>query len=157
MYMGGRPRKLSHNTTGNFTKEQLEQKEQEEQMLSEFPKLPKTAPKSLNPIARKEYNRIKHSLQLLPIADLDLGQVVAYCEFYADFVEASQKVAEEGIVIEAVNGDTKINPSFNAKEKAHQRMQSIARTIGMTVDSRLKIITPPKEDKGDIYDDFFDD
>lgn len=154
--MAGRPRTLSQNTKKNLTKEELEQKQTEESMLDEFPKLPKTPPTHLNKIAKKEYRRIIKSLQLLPIADLDLGQVVAYCEFYADFVEASQKVAEEGLVIEAANGDTKINPSFNAKEKAHQRMQSIARTIGMTVDSRLKIITPPKEDKGDIYDDFFD-
>lgn len=154
--MAGRPRTLSHNTSKNLTKEELEEKQAEEEMLNEFPKLPKTPPSHLNKTAKKEYRRIIKSLQLLPIADLDLGQVIAYCEFYTDFVEASQKVADEGLVIEAANGDTKINPSFNAKEKAHQRMQSIARTIGMTVDSRLKIIAPKQTESGDAYDDFFD-
>ena len=94
-------------------------------------------------------------IQLLPIADLDLGQVVAYCEFYSDFIEASDHLKDAPIVVETDKG-SQINPWFNAKEKAHQRMQSIARTIGMTVDSRLKIIAPKQEESGDAYDNFFD-
>lgn len=153
--MAGRPRSLSQNMSKNLTKSELEQKELEEEMLNEFPKLPKTPPTHLSKVAKKEYRRIIKSLQLLPIADLDLGQVVAYCEFYADFIAASDHLKEEPIVIDTIKG-TQINPWFNAKEKAHQRMQSIARTIGMTVDSRLKIIAPKQEESSDAYDDFFD-
>ena len=153
--MGGRPRVLTSNTKKNLTKDEIAKREKEESILNEFPKLPKTPPKKLEGIAKEEYLRIQPSLSMLPIADLDLGQVVAYCEFYADFIEASEEMKKEGIVITGVNGDTKINPAFNAKEKAHQRMQSIARTIGMTVDSRLKIITPSVEEKSDKFDEFF--
>lgn len=153
--MAGRPRTLSHNTSKNLTKEELAKRQVEEEMLNEFPKLPKTPPTHLNRVAKKEYRRIIKSLQLLPIADLDLGQVVAYCEFYSDFIEASDHLKDAPIVVETDKG-SQINPWFNAKEKAHQRMQSIARTIGMTVDSRLKIIAPKQEESGDAYDNFFD-
>lgn len=153
---GGRPRTLVSNSKKNYTKEEIAQREKEEALLNEFPKIPVTPPKHLKGIAKKEYERIQPSLSMLPIADLDLGQVVAYCEFYQDFIEASEEVKKEGMIVLAMNGDTKINPAFNAKEKAHQRMQSIARTIGMTVDSRLKIITPKVEEKSDEFDEFFD-
>lgn len=153
---GGRPRVLTANSKQNLTKEEIAQREKEEALLDEFPKIPVTPPKQLEGIAREEYLRIQPSLSMLPIADLDLGQVVAYCEFYQDFIESSEELKKEGMIVTAMNGDTKINPAFNAKEKAHQRMQSIARTIGMTVDSRLKIITPKVEEKSDKFDEFFD-
>lgn len=138
----GRRRKLSTNTTGNFTKEEIEEKKEAEEKLSQFNPIPDEPPTWLDKPGKEEYLRIIDSLKELPIADLDYNQVAAYCGFYSDFIKASRRVAREGAVIKTSTGATKINPAFNVKKEAHTRMQSIASTIGMTIDSRLKIVAP---------------
>lgn len=153
----GRRRKLSTNTTGNFTKEQMEEKKTAEDQLSQFNQIPDEPPNWLDKAGKEEYLRIINSLKQLPIADLDYNQVASYCGFYSDFIKASRKINREGAVIKAGNGSTKINPAFNVKKEAHTRMQSIASTLGMTIDSRLKIVAPNKEERHDPFKEMFSD
>lgn len=142
----GRRRKLTENTKKNFTKAELKERHQAEERLSQFAPIPDEPPSWLDKDGQAEYIRIIESLKQLPIADLDYNQVAAYCSFYRDFVIASNRLKKEGAVIKAGNGSTKINPAFNVKKEAQTRMQSIASTLGMTIDSRLKIIAPPEDD-----------
>lgn len=154
----GRRRKLTVNTRKNFTKAELAERSYTEQRLSQFDPIPEDPPNWLDKEGKEEYQRIITSLKQLPISDLDYGQVAAYCSFYRDFVKASRRLNKEGSVIPTANGGTKINPAFNVKKEAQTRMQSIASTLGMTIDSRMKIISPPEDDGvqdplGDMLDD----
>lgn len=142
----GRRRKLTENTSKNFTTAEKEERQQAEERLSQFNQIPEEPPNWLDKAGKEEYRRIIDSLKQLPIADLDYNQVAAYCGFYSDFIKASRKLNREGAVIKSGNGSAKINPAFNVKKEAQTRMQSIASTLGMTIDSRLKILAPKKEE-----------
>lgn len=145
----GRKRKLTENTKKNFTTAEKEERKRAEEKLEQFNPIPDEAPSWLNKEGKAEYDRIIGSLKELPIADLDYTQVAAYCSFYQDFVKATRKLNREPPVITAANGSKKINPAFNIKKEAQMRMQSIAATLGMTIDSRLKIVAPNKDESAD--------
>lgn len=51
----------------------------------------------------------------------------------------------------------KINPAFNVKEKAGIRMQQTANTLGLTIDSRLRIVVPEEEEEDDPFAQFASD
>lgn len=153
----GRPKKLTENTSKNFTKEELLEREQAEARLSEFKTDQLAPPEYLDEIATEEYNRILPQLLDLPISNLDYAQIAAYCGFYSDFVKASIECNKEGLIIADDKGNPKLSPAFNAKEKASIRMERTASTLGLTVDSRLKILTPKKEENKDPFSKFASD
>ncbi|HDF6288165.1 TPA: P27 family phage terminase small subunit, partial [Staphylococcus aureus] len=49
------------------------------------------------------------------------------------------------------------NPAFNVKEKAGIRMQQTANTLGLTIDSRLRIMVPEEKEDDDPYMKFASD
>lgn len=155
--MAGRPKKLLMNSNKNYTKEEIIEKERQETQLSKFSKIDSTPPSFLDEIAREEYLRIIPHMQELPISNLDKGQIAQYCSFYSDFVKASLILEKEELTIEDTRGNMKINPAFNVKEKAGIRMQQTANTLGLTIDSRLRIVVPEEEEEDDPFAQFASD
>lgn len=156
--MAGRPRKLLHNSKKNYTKEEIVEKERQEAQLNKFSKIDSHPPDFLDDIAKEEYLRILPYMQELPISNLDKAQLSQYCSFYSDFVRASLHLeATGGVVIEGANGESKVNPAFTAKEKAGTRMQQVANTLGLTIDSRLRIVVPEEKEDDDPFKEFVSD
>ncbi|WP_142829036.1 phage terminase small subunit P27 family [Planococcus soli] len=139
---------LLDNSRSNFTKEEMQRRLNKEKALKEFAGISKTPPTWLSVKSKKEYKRIVPLLEKLPIAALDQTLVVLYCQFYSVFLEASENLKECGL-IEA--GTNKPNPSFNAMVKASSEIRLIASQLGMTIDSRMKLVVPEKEE---LYDPF---
>lgn len=152
----GRTRKLSENTTGHRTKEELEQRQESEQLISNLTPIDVTPPDWLDDEAQKEYKRIVPLLKELPVASLDYSLVNSYCSAYSDMVAASERLKDEEDVIETAHG-TKLNQNHVIKREAFKVINSVAPKLGMTIDSRLKIFTPKKEEKADPFKEMFGD
>ena len=156
-----RPRKLIDTATGNFTKEEIEQRKKEEESLYEFEKIPLSPPSWLNKEAKKEYKRIAPLLNRLPIAELDLMMVSMYCDLVSDYQAASEQAYTEGRIVEELdsqgNPKTKINEAWKLKESAAKNIRSIAGQLGMTIDSRMRIVVPKEEEKEDPFADMMND
>lgn len=145
-----RPKKLVENTSKNWTKEELLEKQKSEEKLNKFDKIDVKVPSFLDNEGKKEFKRIMPYLKQLPISNLDMAQIVSYCSFYSDLINSIKQIKREGLY----DDDGCINDAFKVKEKASIRIQQIANTLGMTIDSRMRIVTPDKEDEEDPYAKF---
>ena len=152
----GRNRKLSDNVTGNYTTEEKEARAASEQAISELTPISLTPPDWLDDIAKEEYKRIVPLLKELPVASLDYSLVNSYCMAYSDMVRASERLKEEEDIIETAHG-TKLNQNHVIRREAFKVINSVAPKLGMTIDSRLKIFTPKKEEKSDPFKEMFKD
>lgn len=155
--MAGRPKKLLNNSTRNNTKKEILEKEKQEAELSKFSKIDSEPPDFLDDIAKEEYRRVIPYMQELPISNLDQAQLAQYCSFYSDFVQASELITRTGGVVIDTDKGPKVNPAFTAKEKAGTRMQQAANTLGLTIDSRLRIVVPEDKKDDDPFKEFVSD
>lgn len=152
-----RPKKpLDQQKTRRTTQVQEELKATEEQ-LQQLKPLQKTPPAYLDATAKKEYKRITTLLEELSIADLDLSLVVAYCQTYSNWVQATKHLNKHGLVTETERG-TKLSSYYTAQRDATDRLISLSNKLGLNLDSRMKIVTPKKETKekdefGDMLND----
>ncbi|RIO25477.1 phage terminase small subunit P27 family [Staphylococcus saprophyticus] len=153
-----RPKKpLDQQKTRRTTQVQEELKATEEQ-LQQLKPLQKTPPAYLDATAKKEYKRITTLLEELPIADLDLSLVVAYCQTYSNYVQATKHLNKHGLVTETERG-TKLSSYYTAQRDSTDRLISLSNKLGLNLDSRMKIVTPKdnKKKDDDVMAGFFDD
>lgn len=153
----GRPRKLIDNTLGHRTLKEIEVRKDTEQRMTELKSIDTEPPEHLDDIAQAEYRRIVPLLQELPIAALDYAQVSSYCQFYSNWMQATAQMKNQDFVITTAHG-VRANPLIAIQRDAHASMASIAQKLGMTIDSRLKIMTPKKEEqKHDPFKEMFNE
>ena len=154
--MVGRKRTMTELSTKNFSKEEVETRKAEEKALEDFDSITLTPPVHLDMLGKKEYRRIVPLLKQLPIADLDLMMVTNYCQMYSAYVLLSTDINTNGMMIPVYDGEgvetsRKVNPAFNSLIKASAELRSTCSQLGMTIDSRLKIIVPKVEKKTDPF------
>lgn len=140
-----RPRKTLDQQKTRRTKEVQEELKATEEALKELTPLQKTPPNFLDKVAKAEYKRIYPLLEELPIASLDLALVVMYCQTYSNYIEASKQLAREKVV-ETERG-SKLSPYYTIQRDSITAMNQIAPKLGLSLDSRMKVVTPKKEDK----------
>ena len=150
-----RPKKMLSQSNKNYTLEEKEVKKQTEEALKQLTPLENEPPEWLSLSAQEEYKRIYPLLLELPVASLDLALVTTYCQAYADYQEATALLNEQDSIVTTAHG-SKLNPLHTIKRDSFNIINSIAPKIGMSIDSRLKILEPKgteKKDK-DVMDDF---
>lgn len=148
-----RPKKLLDQQKTRRTKEVQEELKATEEALKELTPLQKTPPNFLDKVAKAEYKRIYPLLEELPIASLDLALVVMYCQTYSNYVEASKQLVREKVV-ETERG-SKLSPYYTIQRDSITAMNQIAPKLGLSLDSRMKVMTPKKEVKdSDPMSDF---
>lgn len=140
-----RPKKLLDQQKTRRTKEVQEELKATEEALKELTPLQKTPPNFLDKVAKAEYKRIYPLLEELPIASLDLALIVMYCQTYSNYIEASKQLAREKVV-ETERG-SKLSPYYTIQRDSITAMNQIAPKLGLSLDSRMKVVTPKKEDK----------
>ena len=124
-----RPRKLNATKQGHRTKEELEHQELKENGLSQFP-----------------------LLEQLPIAELDYDRIKRYCQLVSLTDEAYRHIMQHGTVNEE---GTKRTPQYFTYMDGLKELKSICGQLGMTIDSRMKLVVPtPDEQKQSVYDKF---
>lgn len=155
--MAGRKPKLNANKLGNRTKEELEQSELKENGLQQFTKINVgTVPDGLTENAAKEWLRVVPLLEQLPIAELDYSLIKKYCEVLDQndtlYRSISEKNGIEGMVDPETNRKT---GAFMAYMESLKELRSICGQLGMTIDSRMRLVVPTESEvKQSVYDEF---
>lgn len=142
-----------------MTKENEESRRDAEKLASDgFKELQKSAPQHLSPVARYEYERVSEELRKLPIRNLDRATLEMYCTWYAIYRGAEEEIQKDGIYATSQDGKpnkSKKNPAISIMSEASSHIRSCASSLGLNIDSRLKIIIPSKEKKEEtVFDKF---
>jgi P27 family predicted phage terminase small subunit len=155
--MAGRKPKLNDAKKGHRTKEELEQAELKENGLQQFTKINvDTVPEGLTENAAKEWLRVVPLLEQLPIAELDYSLIKKYCEVLDQndtlYRSISEKNGIEGMVDPESNRKT---GAFMAYMESLKELRSICGQLGMTIDSRMRLVVPTESEvKKSVYDEF---
>ena len=115
------------------------------------------APSHLTGPAKKEWNRMAvklHPLGLL--TEIDVPGLELYCETYARWLDAKDKVTEKGTILVTTGGNLIQNPYLAVVNKAQDQMVKILAEFGMTPSSRTRVsAAKPDEDNADIEKQLF--
>src|SRR5699024_2515675 len=102
-------------------------------------------PDFLDDDAIQEWYRVLPLINELPIKDLDKGLLATYCQTYSNYKNATLKIQEEGMVVVTERG-SKLSPNYTIQRDSVNTMNAICPNLGLTVESRLKIMeTKPKQ------------
>lgn len=139
----GRGRKPVEMQKGNITNIDAERKKQEEKSVTTGKDQLKTAPKWLiNPEARNEWRRITKELKEIEVVgNLDKNNLGAYCNAFANYLNATEKLKDEDFLIERKTRTGTIivrNPLIDVQRIYAEEMRKFASLCGMTIDARLK-------------------
>lgn len=110
-------------------------------------------PKHLNKVARREWNRmVKLLLGQRLITELDRAALAAYCQAWANWVEASEQVealkARGSLISYTENGYPVVSPWVGMQKQASAEMHRYLTEFGLTPSSRSKVqvIEEPERD-----------
>lgn len=141
-----RPSKpLAQQKTRRTTAVQEELKAAEEK-LHQLEPLQETPPSYLTKEAKAEYKKLYPLIQELPVANLDLSLLSVYVQAYADYQQATEALSKDEVVTFTERG-SKVSPWHRVKMDSYSTMNSIASKLGLTIDSRMKILTPKQQSK----------
>ena len=162
--MAGRPRKHSTNVEGHRTKKELEDKKEQEQKAGDFKELNLNAPDWIvhNSLAKHEYERVAPMLAKMNVTELDVTALAMYAISFSKYIEAMIDVDKHGIFAYTVDEETgkevkmtsKKNPSLAVMNDMSKEIRAYASSLGMTLDSRTKLVKLPDEkesDKNDVF------
>jgi len=115
-------------------------------------------PKHLGAIALEEWHRIVKELADNGLmTNLDRAALVAYCEFWEHYVEASDKLKNNGkntgLVFTTSAGNRVENPYFSIKKRCAELMHKFLIEFGMTPASRTRVSAPLSKTEPDKTDD----
>ena len=114
------------------------------------------SPSHLSRRAKAEWRRVSKELKTLGLLTrLDRAALAAYCEAWATWVEASEKVQETGRVIRAPSGYPVINPYVSIANKALNQMYRFMTEFGMTPASRSRLSVSADEERTDPAEKYF--
>jgi len=108
-------------------------------------------PEFLSPKAKEEWNRLGPELfELGLLTKLDRAAFSVYCQAFANWHEASEKLESEGAVRTTKRGDMVKSPWVTIERHAFEELLLIAREFGMTPSSRgrvsVAVSSDPAED-----------
>jgi len=108
-------------------------------------------PRHLMPRAKKEWRRVCKELQALGIITaIDRSVLAMYCQYWARWCDAEERVRHDGEVIRTTNGNRIQNPELGVANRAAELCHKFAAEFGMTPSSRTRVSTewaaPPLDD-----------
>ncbi len=99
-----------------------------------------SCPSYLGEVARKEWKRLAKELADLGLLTrIDRGQLAAYCQAHALWLEAVQALGRYGTMVKSPNGYPMQSPYVAVANKQVDIMVRIAAEFGMTPSSRTRI------------------
>lgn len=106
-------------------------------------------PPHLKGEARAEWDRITEELEKLGmVSRLERGALAAYCQCWARWVDAEEKLEQFGLLVRSPNGYPMPSPYVAIANKAMDQMRAFLIEFGMTPASRTKVAdarrAPPK-------------
>lgn len=142
-----RPRKLiSAQENSHLTKEQRLEREKEEELLYNYEPISlDEVPQGITKEGWLVYETLIPQMKQLPISKLDAGMLVIYCNTYAIYSDAVSEVSTYGYLDE--NG--KPSGAFKVMTETSKQLKSLASSLGLSIDSRMKLVVPEVKEKED--------
>lgn len=152
-----RPRKTPGTLEGNLTKREIAQKEQEANAAKSPRDLFHSIPDNLiDDIAKEEWKRITKTLEEMElVGDLDICNIIGYCNAYSLYVKATKAAAAQPMILETSKGGVMQNPLINIQDKYAAQMRNFATKAGLSIDTRLKYATLKVKKSDDEIEDAF--
>lgn len=111
----------------------------------EEPELPCKAPACpqwLSVEAKAEWRRqVKHLEAMGVVAEIDRPMLAAFCEAWAEFVQAAAFIAEHGHIITTEKGYVLPHPQVAIKNSAVERLKAIGQQFGFSPAARTRLRT----------------
>lgn len=134
----------------HYTKEEKEEKRKaEESLYGDNEKL--KAPSWLNAEGKKEFKRVVSEMREIEafnkmLSNLDLSTLIIYSDAYANYIELTKKIHEEGATCQFTNTkgqtNTIVSPLVQAQMKYIDIIMKCSTKLGLSVSDRLKLIVP---------------
>lgn len=100
-------------------------------------------PAHLSDVARKEWRRLATPLHAAGILTLaDRAALAAYCQAYARWVEAEERLAETPTLLKTPNGHVQQSPWLSVANKQLELMGRYMSELGLTPSARRRIDMP---------------
>jgi P27 family predicted phage terminase small subunit len=134
----GRPPKpiALHEAQGTFRKDRHSKK-------VDFGDADLSPPPFLVGLEKKEWQRVAPILAASGLLrDADRSMLAAYCEAFAEFVEAKKRLKKSGHTFETDKGYCCVSPWVAVKNSAAERMGKFAAQFGLSPSSRARVPAP---------------
>ena len=151
-----RNRKVLDMSTGDLTRKVRSEKAAQSSMIVQDPSDLDRLPQDLNDTkAKKEWKRVVPELKKMDIVGrLDITNLVAYCNAYSKYVEATKALRGQPLTVPSPSGE-KENPLINVQIKYAEMFRKFADQCGLTINSRLKwAATKTKQQEEQIESEF---
>lgn len=135
----------------NLTKKEIEQRKQAEQAIK--PKQDKIeCPDWLDETAEAEWDRIvKDLMELNLLTNIDVSALSIYCDAYSKYVQATESLKSEGLIVEYTNKSGATNKTQNPNVQIANKYAAIVKSMisefGLSPSARIKLVLPKEEVK----------
>lgn len=142
---------LLEGNKGKYSKKQLEERMERENALK-----PNTdnvnAPNWLSPFAKEEFEKMANELMTIDmLTNVDVNALAMYCDAYARYVECTQMIQEEGLMVEYTNKAAETNkvphPLLTKQKALFEQMKALSTEFGLTPAARAKIAIKKEPEK----------
>lgn len=142
--------KILELTSKHYTKEEIENKKKnEESLYGDNGKL--KPPSWLNSEGKKEFKRVVGEMRDIEafnkmLSNLDLTTLAIYSDAYANYVELTKRIHDEGTTCSFTNTkgqtNTIVHPAVQAQMKYIDIIMKCSIKLGLSVSDRLKLVIP---------------
>jgi len=102
-------------------------------------------PSWMDNMAKTEWKRVRDLVDHDRFNEMDLAALEAYCQAYAKWKRCEIILNKEGLTFETPNGHIQQRPEVSISNTSFTNMQSIAKELGFTPASRIRM----DKNKGD--------
>jgi P27 family predicted phage terminase small subunit len=103
-------------------------------------------PAHLSDVARKEWRRLARPLYEMGVLSItDRAALAAYCQAYARWVEAEQKLKETPLLLKTPSGYVQQSPWLSISNKQLELMGRYMAELGLTPSARSRVRRSPDE------------
>ena len=98
-------------------------------------------PKWLEPEAKKEWRRLAKTMEAMGVlTEVDMAAFAGYCQAYARWKEAEERITDRGLVIRTPSGYPQQVPYISIAQQYLRLMHQFAEQFGLTPAARSRII-----------------
>ena len=106
------------------------------------------APATLSPAAKKHWPKVVERLAAAKVMTrLDVDALALYCEHYAQWATANEKLLDHGMIEYTDRGPIQ-SPWLMISQKAAEAMRKLLIEFGMTPSARTRVQKVPDDNKG---------
>ena len=110
-----------------------------------------SCPKWLEPEAKREWRRLAKKMEALGIlTEVDMAAFAGYCQAYARWKEAEERISDRGLVIRTPSGYPQQVPYISIAQQYLRLMNQFAEQFGLTPAARSRIIAGNGENSGPV-------